>query len=88
MNFAQLVGQTVALLIPKVNPFVVQRVKLVGVDAGGIWIESQAAMNVILRTLNLPSAPRTLAFFLPYHEITFGFVGTEGVSLDEKAFGV
>lgn len=45
-------------------------------------------MNIILKSVGVAAAPKSLAFFYPYHEVKFGFVGVEGPALNEKAFGV
>ncbi|MGH2509813.1 MAG: hypothetical protein ACRDHZ_20735 [Ktedonobacteraceae bacterium] len=88
MKFSELIGREILILIPKIHQVELQKVNLVGVEAGGIWIESQAAMIVILRTFKQSSSPKTLVFFFPYHEITFAMVGIDKLALDEKAFGV
>ena len=91
MQFADFVGTEVLLLVTglsKDSHRVYQRVKLHGVEAGGLWIESQTLTNSILQTLGIPSAPKTLVLFVPFHQILGGVAGAEGPSLDEKAFGV
>ena len=88
MNLSNYIDQEVSLLIPSIDSKVLQRVKLRGVEPGGVWIESQTMMNVILGSLAVAASPRTLAFFFPYSAIKFGFVGIEGPGLNEKAFGV
>ncbi len=88
LKLADLIGRQVLFLIPRIHPDVYQKVKLMGVEAGGIWIDSQELTNKFLRAAEMPAAPNTLVFFLPYHEIAFAIGTVEGTSLDEKAFGV
>lgn len=88
MQFTDLVGGDVIALVPRFDPVKYQRFKLVGVESGGLWVESQEITNNLLRHLGVPAAPKTLVFFLPYHEIAFAISSTEAPSLDEKAFGV
>jgi hypothetical protein len=88
MQLSDYVGQNIVLLIPTIDPIKFQNVKLLGAEPGGIWIESQTLMNIILKNVGAASAPRTLAFFYPYHEVKFGFVGVEGPALNEASFGV
>lgn len=88
MNLSEFIGQEIGMLIPRIHQVKIQRIKLLGVEFGGVWIESQALTNDILRALGVPASPKTLVFFLPYHEITFAMVGVPGVALDEKSFGV
>jgi hypothetical protein len=88
MQLSELVGQVVLAIIPKLHPSTIQKVKLLGVESGGIWIQSQAATNAILQIIGTPSAPRTLAFFVPYHEIQIVMHSLDEPSLNEKAFDV
>jgi hypothetical protein len=63
-------------------------VKLIEVEAGGIWIESQVKTNEILKYLNAASAPRTPVFFLPFAAIAWISYWIEGPALSEESFGV
>jgi hypothetical protein len=88
MHFADYIDQEVTLLIPFIDAKLLQTVRVRGVEPGGIWVESQTLMNLILGKIRAASSPKTLAFFFPYSAITFGFVGIEGPGLNEKAFDV
>jgi hypothetical protein len=88
MQLADYLDQEISMLIPLISKTQFQRVKIRGVEAGGIWIESQTLTNVTLASLALQTAPKSLAFFFPYSAITFGFVGIEGPGLNEAAFGL
>ncbi len=88
MELADLVGNTIHMLIPRMDPVKYQKVKLLGVEPGGVWIESQDITNAVLRHFGMSSAPTTLVLFLPYHEIGFAVASVDKVSLDEKAFGI
>jgi hypothetical protein len=88
MQLSDYIGQEIVLLIPIIDPLKFQKVKLLGVETGGIWIESQTLLNVILKQLGQQSALMSVAHFFPYHEVRFGFVSIEGAALNEKAFGV
>jgi hypothetical protein len=88
MQLADYVGQEIVMAIPFIHPIKFQRVKLLSVEAGGIWVESQTLINMVLKASATATAPGTLAFFFPYHEVKFGFVGIEGPALNEEAFGV
>ena len=45
MQFSELIGQEVGLLLPKISTARIFRVKVLGVESGGIWISSPAAMS-------------------------------------------
>jgi hypothetical protein len=66
----------------------IHRVKLLGVEVGGIWVESQEITNQMLQFIGQATAEQTPIVFLPYHAIASILVSIEGVALDEKAFGV
>jgi hypothetical protein len=75
MQFSELIGQEIGVLIPKIHQSELQRVIVVGVEGGGIWVESQDATNAVLQKVNLATFPRTIVFFLPYHEMMFAMAG-------------
>lgn len=88
MNFSELVGKEVLVLIPFIEPHHYQRVKLLGVEPGGIWIESQIMINLVYSALGETASERTPAFFIPYHQIEFAVTGIPGLALNETAFGI
>ena len=88
MQFSDLIGKEVAIIIPRFSQNVFQTVIIVGVEGGGIWIESQELMNALLQRLNAKTGAYNLAFFLPFHEITFAMTRGSGQALNEKAFGL
>jgi hypothetical protein len=88
MQFADLIGQTVSMKIPAIHPTTFQPVKVIGVEACGIWIESQKLTNEALQSLRIATAPKNLLFFVPYSGIALLMTSGEGMALDEGAFGV
>ena len=88
MQFEEMIGKEVALIMPLIHATHFQQVIIHGVEHGGLWIESQAINEIAMRAVKIQAAPRTLLFFVPYHQITLGMSSTEKVSLSEKSFGV
>jgi len=88
MQLSDYIGQEIVLFIPTIHPTNFQKVTLMGVDAGGVWIYSQTLLNMMLKSIGRATSPKSVAFFYPYHELRFGYVGIEGPALNEKAFGV
>jgi hypothetical protein len=90
MQFSDLIGQEILILPPNAQEGSqkIRAVKLVGVEAGGLWIESQEVTNALLRVVGSATSPQTPVLFLPYHEIGGVLVSVEQTALDEKAFGV
>jgi hypothetical protein len=70
MQLAKLVGRRVVVLGPKLlDGEALQTVILAGVDAAGIWVESEEAANRIAERFHVkPAAPA--AFFIPFTQIT------------------
>jgi len=82
-----LIGQEILTLIPLINPKIFQRVKLLAVEVGGIWIESEKLTQLILQGTKLPVA-KTPAFFFPFSQITFVMVPIDQIALSESALGL
>ena len=88
MQFTELIGQTILMTIPQVHATQWQKVKLRGVDIGGLWIESQSLTNGLLQLAGAATALRTVVIFLPYHAISQAVHFLDEPSLSERAFGV
>jgi hypothetical protein len=88
MQLSDYIGREILLLIPDVDPNLPQLVKLVGVDVGGVWIESQPLTNTFLASIKQAVWPTSPAFFLPYHAIRLGIGRSDAPALNEKAFGL
>lgn len=89
MNFSELVGTVILLRMERVDQkSEILKVKLVGTDPGGIWVESQEITNTVLQTIGAVSGEKTPVLFFPYHRISFAMATRDGFALDEKAFGL
>lgn len=87
-KLADIIGQSVY-----VRSFVLDQnkailVKILDVEAGGIWIEWQQKTEEILAILQTASTPVTPIFFLPYAQILWTHALLDTPALSEKAFGV
>ncbi len=85
MQFSELIGQEVGVLIPRIDKVKIFHVKILGVEGGGIWISSQAAARVLLQVFQIQTEPKEFVFFLPYHEMTLAMVEAHGSTADEKS---
>lgn len=89
MKLEDLVGGSILVQMPRSGDEArLWRMKLLGVEAGGIWVESQDITNRILQTVGVTSATRTPIVFLPYHQISLAMTSIPETALDEKAFGL
>ena len=88
MQLSDYIGKQIILKIPYIESDHLQLVKLLGVEAGGVWIESQEMINQVYSAVGKEGSPRTPVFFFPYHQISFGIGSIPGIALNETAFGV
>jgi hypothetical protein len=89
VQFYDHIGEEILILIPRIDPKVHQRMKLVGVEqGGGLWLEIQQLTNHVLESIKAASAPKTPVFFVPFHEIAVAILAASQPSLNEKAFGL
>jgi hypothetical protein len=88
MQIADYVGRDLVVLIPRLNSGVEQKVRLHGVDAGGIWIESQQLTNELLTRVGVSVAPKTMIFFFPYAEMVYAMTSIDQPALNETTLGV
>jgi hypothetical protein len=82
------VGRTVLIRSIPVNEERPVVVKLVDIDDGGIWIESQDATEHWLAEFKRASSPKTLVWFLPYDKISWILGSEDYPALSEKALGL
>ena len=71
MNLSQLVGHSLAILIPRMGSDL-YTVELIAVEAHGLWIKSDAFTDAIHSSAGRRAAPpsvRNARFFLPFSEI-------------------
>jgi hypothetical protein len=88
MTFNDFVGQTVLAVIPIIHRVEFQKIKVHGCEPGGLWIESQALTDQMLKAIGQQVGQRTPIFFLPFHQIMLAWTVIDQPSLSESAFGV
>jgi hypothetical protein len=59
-----------------------------GVEASGLWLESEDLTLKLLRAAGLQASLRKPLAFLPLSQVTYVVAFEEAVSLDESALGV
>jgi hypothetical protein len=83
-----LIGQTAVIRSIPVNETRPALIKLLAVENGGIWVESQEATDHWLSEAGKQASPRTLAWFLPFAQISWIMGSSDYPALSEKAFGL
>ncbi len=81
----ELVGKTITALVPIIHTEILQKLTLHGVEAGGLWVESQTLTNLFLERVRMSASPKTAIFFLPYQQIVFVLGSIDVPALSEKA---
>jgi hypothetical protein len=82
------VGETIIIRSIPVNEQHPASVKLLAVDTGGIWIESQDITEHWLAQFKQTTMPKTFVWYLPYAQISW-ILGTEDYpSISEKSLGL
>jgi hypothetical protein len=87
-KLADYVGDTILIRSLPVNEDHPVMVKLIAVEDGGIWIESQDVTEHWMRELKITSFPRTPVWFLPYAQIAWILGAEDYPSMSEKALGL
>src|SRR6266699_3668198 len=62
-------------------------VKILGVEASGIWVESQKATEHWLKQFKRESSPKTLVWFLPFSQISWILGSEDYPAFSEKYLG-
>ena len=83
-----MVGEQIAALVPMFDTIAMQKMKLLAIEQSGIWVEHQKSTNLLLTKIGAQSSPKTLVFFLPWHEIRMIWGSLDAPSLNEKSFDV
>ncbi|MGH9735807.1 MAG: hypothetical protein ACRD8A_14600 [Candidatus Acidiferrales bacterium] len=74
-NFKKLVGEDIALVSPLLGSDAPEKVRVHGVDYGGIWIESQKVTDSLLQSTQQTMSENTPLIFVPFSKITFAVCG-------------
>lgn len=69
LSLASLVGQDIYAKIPSWQQDKIVKVRLVGVDTGGIWIESSEFMEHFMEDTPHTMTSKSAQIFVPYAQI-------------------
>jgi hypothetical protein len=70
-DLRSMIGDDIIALMPLWDKLKLQEVKLLGVEEGGVWIESQKFTDQFLDKIQVSSAPKSMVFFMPFAQISF-----------------
>jgi hypothetical protein len=87
-SLKSMVGETIILRVPVLDPEEMSLVKLHAVETNGIWIESQNFTDAMMKKFQLTASATTLVLFVPFQSIEFIVGSNNSLCLSERAFGL
>jgi hypothetical protein len=86
-RFHAMIGETFMGLVPSLNNAKYITFKLLSVDVGGLWIESQRYIEQMLEMFGADSSQNTPVIFLPFSSILHVIHLADYPALSEKGLG-
>ena len=87
-TLASMIGEVIIVRIPLLDADSMILVKLHGIEAHGIWIESQDFTNQLMEKFHFSSSRTTPLVFVPFDKLDFIIAALDSLSLSESAFGI
>jgi hypothetical protein len=87
-TLASMVGEVIIARIPLLDAESMTLVKLHGIEAQGIWIESQDFTNELMERFRFSSSRTTPLVFVPFDKVDFIIASLDSLSLSERSFGL
>jgi hypothetical protein len=87
-TLASMIGEMIIVRIPLLDAESMDLVKLHGVEALGIWIESQQFTDRLMEKFHLSSSRTTPIIFIPFDKVDFIVAALDSLSLSESALGL
>ena len=83
-----MIGEVIITRIPVLDADGLTLVKLLAIEAHGIWVESQDFTDELMQKFQVSSSRTTPIVFVPFHKIDFIIGSLDSLSLSEPAFGL
>lgn len=87
-TLASMMGEVIMVRVPLLDTDGMILVKLHGIEAQGIWIESQDFTNQLMEKFRFASSRTTPLVFIPFDKVDFIIGSLDSLSLSEPAFGL
>jgi hypothetical protein len=87
-SLASMIGDVIIVRIPLLDADGMMFVKLHGIEANGLWVESQDFTNQLMERFRFSSSCTTPLVFIPFDKIDFVIASLDSLSLSEPAFGL
>ena len=86
-SLASMIGEVVIVRIPLLDEGMML-VKLHGIEANGIWVESQDFTNQLMEKFHFSCSRTTPLVFVPFDKADFIIGSLDSLSLSEPALGL
>ena len=83
-----MVGEVIIVRIPLLDADALMLVKLHGIEAHGIWIESQDFTNELMEKFHFWSSRTTPLILVPFDKLDFIIASLDSLALSEPALGL
>jgi hypothetical protein len=82
-------GQMITIHSPFLDNIKLQKVRLVRVEDNGLWVENHKYKAEMLKNkFDISSSPKTMIFFLPWHQISVIVGSLDAPTLTEEFLGL
>lgn len=82
-------GEMIVIHCPFFDNIKLQKVRLIRVEDAGIWIENHKYnMEQLKKVFGISSTPRTMIFFLPWHQVSAIIGSLDAPSFSEESLGL
>lgn len=82
-----MIGEVIYGFVPSLGKHPME-FKILSVDVGGLWVESQEYVEGILKILKKNHAQFTPIIFLPFSSISYMVLLHDSLSLSERSLGI
>jgi hypothetical protein len=83
-----MIEEVIIVRIPLLDADGMMLVKLHGIEAHGVWVESQDFTNQLMEKFHFVSSRTTPLVFVPFDKVDFIIASRDSLSLSESGFGI
>jgi len=82
-------GEMIVILSPFFDNVKLQKVRLVRLEDAGIWVENhEYNMEVLAKRFGISSSPKSMVFFLPWHQIVMILGSLDAPTFSKESLGI
>jgi hypothetical protein len=82
-------GGMIVILSPFFDNVKLQKVRLVRLEEAGLWVENhEYNMAVLRKRFGISSSPKSMVFFLPWHQIVMILGSLDAPTFSKESLGI